>query len=175
LSSPSANVSGITFSGLSDAASTLNLTWNLFGAGGAGSISQVDQTSAVASTTQDGYASGQYQSFTIGSDGTVSATFSNGQRLPVGQLALGNVANLQGLRLLGDGDYATTLASGAISIGTSGTAGLGTMQGGALETSNVNISGEFSALIIAQRAFEANSKAVTAFDTIAQETINMIH
>jgi flagellar hook protein FlgE len=51
----------------------------------------------------------------------------------------------------------------------------GTMQGGALETSNVNISGEFSALIIAQLSFEANSKAVTTFDTITQETINMIH
>ena len=68
------------------------------------------------------------------------------------------------------------LAGGtSASIGTSGTAGLGTMQDGALEASNVNISAEFSDLIIAQRAFEANSKAVTTFDTVTQETINMIH
>ena len=59
--------------------------------------------------------------------------------------------------------------------GTSGTAGLGTLQDGALEQSNVNISAEFSNLIVAQRAFEANSKAVTTFDTVTQETINMIH
>jgi flagellar hook protein FlgE len=175
LSSPSANLSGISFAGLSDAASNLNLTWDLFGVSGAGSLSQVDQTSAVDSTIQNGYGSGQYQSFAIGSDGTVSATFSNGHKLAVGQLALGNVANLQGLQLLGNGDYATTLASGTASIGTSGTAGLGILQGGALEASNVNISGEFSDLIIAQRAFEANSKAITTFDTITQETINMIH
>jgi flagellar hook protein FlgE len=175
LSSPSSDVSGITFAGLSDAAQTMNLTWDLFGSSGAGTISQVDATSAVASTNQDGYASGQYQSFTIGSDGTVSATFSNGQKLAVGQLALGNVANLQGLQLLGDGDYGTTLASGTASIGTAGSSGLGSIQDGALEASNVNISAEFSNLIIAQRAFEANSKAITTFDTVTQETINMIH
>ena len=77
--------------------------------------------------------------------------------------------------MLGDGDYATTLASGTASIGASGAAGLGTMEDGALEASNVNISAEFSDLIIAQRAFEANSKTITTFDTITQETINMIH
>ena len=175
LTSPSANVSGMTFSGLSDGASAMNLTWNLFGASGTASISQVDATSAVASSTQDGYSSGQYQTFTIGSDGTVSASYSNGQNQTVGQLALGNVANLQGLKMLGDGDYATTLASGTASIGASGAAGLGTMEDGALEASNVNISAEFSDLIIAQRAFEANSKTITTFDTITQEPINMIH
>jgi flagellar hook protein FlgE len=75
----------------------------------------------------------------------------------------------------GNGDYATTLASGTASVGVSGRAGLGVLQGGALEGSNVNISQEFSNLIIAQRAFEANSKTVTTFDSVTQETINMIH
>jgi flagellar hook protein FlgE len=60
------------------------------------------------------------------------------------------------------------------SIAPSGSAGLGTLQGGAIEQSNVNISQEFSNLLIAQRAFEANSKTVTTFDTVTQETINMI-
>jgi flagellar hook protein FlgE len=176
LVSPSTNITGITFSGLSDGASNLNMTWNLFGADGSSTLSQVvAQTSAASSSIQDGYASGNYNGFTIGSDGTVTATFNNGQKLNVGQLALGNVVNLQGLQDTGNGDYATTLASGTATIGISGTSGLGTMQGGALEASNVNISAEFSDLIIAQRAFEANSKAVTTFDTITQETINMIH
>jgi flagellar hook protein FlgE len=175
LVSPSTDVTGITFSGLSDGASNLNMTWNLFGADGSSTLTQVDQTSAASATTQNGYASGNYSGFTIGSDGTVTATFNNGQKLNVGQLALGNVVNLQGLQDTGNGDYATTLASGTATVGVSGTSGLGTMQGGALEASNVNISAEFSDLIIAQRAFEANSKAVTTFDTITQETINMIH
>jgi flagellar hook protein FlgE len=165
----------MTFAGLSDGAAPMSMTWDLFGTNGTGNISQVDATSAISNYTGDGYASGTYSGFTIGSDGTVTATFSNGQKLNVGQVALGNVANLQGLQALGNSDYETTLASGTASIGTSGTAGLGTMQDGALEASNVNISAEFSDLIIAQRAFEANSKAVTTFDTVTQETINMIH
>jgi flagellar hook protein FlgE len=153
----------------------MSMNWTLFGTDGTANLSQIDKTSAVSSTIQNGFASGNYSGFTIGSDGTVTATFNNGQKLNVGQLALGNVVNLQGLEHLGDGDYATTLASGTAAIGISGTSGLGTMVGGALEASNVNISAEFSALIIAQRAFEASSKAVTTFDTVAQETINMIH
>jgi flagellar hook protein FlgE len=175
LVSPAANVAGINFAGLSDGAAALNMTWDLLGPSGAPTISQVDATSSVSATTQDGYGSGQYQSFSIGSDGTVTATYSNGQKQSVGQLALANVANLQGLQDLGNSEYATTLASGTAAIGASGTNGLGTLQGGAIEESNVNISAEFSDLIIAQRAFEANSKTVTTFDTITQETINMIH
>ncbi|MGA9061528.1 MAG: flagellar hook protein FlgE [Terracidiphilus sp.] len=165
----------LAFNGLADGAKNLSMQWNLLGTGGTPTISQVDTASAVSATTQDGYASGQYQSFTIGSDGTVTASYSNGQLLNVGQLALANVANLQGLSLLGDGDYATTLASGTAAAGTSGTSGLGTLQDGALEASNVNISSEFSDLIIAQRAFEANAKSVTTFDTVTQDTINMVH
>jgi flagellar hook protein FlgE len=175
LVSPATNVPGISFGGLSDGAATLNMKWKLYEDNGKADISQVAQDFAVNSTSQDGYSSGEYSGFSIGSDGTVTASFSNGQKQSVGQLAMGNVGNLQGLKNLGNGDYEATLASGTVIVGTSGTAGLGTMQGGALESSNVNISAEFSNLIIAQRAFEANSKAVTTFDTVTQETINMIH
>jgi flagellar hook protein FlgE len=174
LVSPSTNITGINFSGLSDGASNMDLTWELYGADGSANLSQVDQTSAVSSSSQNGFASGIYRGFSIGADGTVTATFKNGQKLNVGQLALANVVNLQGLKALGNGEFETTLASGSATIGISGTSGLGTMQGGALEGSNVNISAEFSKLIIAQRAFEANSKAITTFDTVTQETINMI-
>lgn len=160
---------------LADGAAGLNIQWNLLGSANTPSISQVDTTSAVSATSQDGYASGQYSSFAIGSDGTVTITYSNGQKQNVGQLALGNVTNLQGLELMGDGNYTTTRASGPISFGASGTSGLATLQDDALEASNVNISTEFSDLIIAQRAFEANAKSVTTFDTVTQDTINMVH
>jgi flagellar hook protein FlgE len=175
LVSPAANVNGISFAGLSDGAAAMNLTWDILGSSGAPTITQVDATSATSSTTQNGFASGTYQGFSIGSDGTVTASYSNGQTQAVGQLALANVTNLQGLRLQGDGNYAITPASGAASIGVSGTNGLGTIQDAALEQSNVNISAEFSNLIIAQRAFEANAKSVTTFDTVTQDTINMVH
>ena len=173
----------VAFNGLTDQANPLAMTWNLLSSAGKPTITQVTSAStapagtasAVSGTTQDGFASGQYQGFVIGSDGTVTVTFSNYQKVNVGQIALGNVTNPQGLRDMGNGDYSTTLASGTVAVATSGSAGLGTMQNGALEGSNVNISGEFSALIIAQRAFEANSKTITTFDTITQETIQMIH
>jgi flagellar hook protein FlgE len=166
---------GLAFNGLADGAANLAINWNLLGAGGTPNISQVDTASAVSGTSQDGYASGQYNEFTINSDGTVTASYSNGQKQNVGQLALADVPNLQGLELLGDGDYATTLASGNAAVGVSGTNGLASLQDGALEASNVNISSEFSKLIIAQRAFEANAKSITTFDTVTQDTINMVH
>jgi flagellar hook protein FlgE len=163
------------FSGLADGAADLAINWNLLSAANSPTMTQVAATSAVAATTQDGYPSGQYQGFSISGDGTVTASYSNGQMQDVAQLALANVTNQQGLRLLGDGNYITTLASGAASIGVSGSAGLATLQNGALEGSNVNIAGEFSNLIVAQRAFEANAKAVTTFDTVTEDTINLIH
>jgi flagellar hook protein FlgE len=175
LVSPAADISGITFTGLSDGAAPMNMTWNILGSSGAPVINQAAATSATSSTVQDGFASGTYQSFSIGPDGTVTASYSNGHSQVLGQLALANVTNLQGLALQGNGNYAITSESGAASIGVSGTNGLGVIQGSALEQSNVNISAEFSNLIIAQRAFEANAKSVTTFDTVAQDTINMVH
>jgi flagellar hook protein FlgE len=162
-------------SALADGAAALTINWNLLSSAGTPNISQVDTGSAVSATTQNGYASGQYQSFSIGSDGTISATYSNGQTQNVGRLALANVTNQQGLSLLGNGDYSTTSASGTAVVATSGSSGLATLQDDALEASNVNISTEFSDLIVAQRAFEANAKSVTTFDTVTQDTINMVH
>ena len=175
LASPAANISGINFGGLSDGAAALGMTWDVLSASGKPTIGQVDTASAASGTSQNGYATGQYESFAVGADGTVTVTYNNGQQQNVGQIALATVANLQGLTMLGDGDYGVTQASGAAAIGTSGSAGLGTMEGGALEASNVNISTEFSDLIVAQRAFEANAKSVTTFDTVTQDTINMVH
>jgi flagellar hook protein FlgE len=175
LTNPAANVAGISFTGLSDGAANMTLSFNVLGTSGSPTITQTAVASAATATTQNGFTTGTYTGFSVASDGTINATFSNNQTLAVGQLALANVANPQGLQLLGDGNYAATQASGSAGVGASGTAGLGTINDNTLEASNVNISAEFSNLIIAQRAFEANSKGVTTFDTIAQETINMIH
>jgi flagellar hook protein FlgE len=105
----------------------------------------------------------------------VSAQFSNGQTTPVGQLALASITNQQGMTITAGNNYETTLASGDASVGVAGSGGLGTIQDEALEQSNVDISTEFSDLIVAQQSFEASSKAITTFDTVSQETINMIH
>jgi flagellar hook protein FlgE len=175
LVSPTTNLNNITYTGLSDNAAPMNMTWDLFNTSGAGNISQTDAVSAQSAQDQNGYPSGEYQSFTIGSDGTISANFSNGQNQTVGQIALATVSNLQGLADVGSTEYQSTVASGVATVGVAGAGGRGTLEGSSLEASNVNISTEFSDLIVAQRAFEANAKAVTTFDTVTQETINMIH
>ena len=104
----------------------------------------------------------------------ISAEFSNGRTATVGQVAVATVTNVDGLTRAGSNDYAATTASGAISVGTANTGDRGGIEGEALEQSNVDISAEFSDLIVAQRAFEANSKTVTTFDSVTQEAIAMI-
>ena len=175
LITPAANVNNITFAGLSDDAATMNMTWDIYGSNGTGNVSQTAAASGQSAQNANGYQSGAYQSFTIASDGTIAATYSNGQTQNVGQIAIADVSNQQGLVDVGSTEYQTTAASGQATVGVAGTGGLGTLEGASLEASNVNISAEFSDLIIAQRAFEANSKAVTTFDSVTEETINMIH
>lgn len=175
LTSPSGNLSGINFTGLSDGATPLNFSWNLYGSNGQPTISQVASASAVTGTTQNGYAGGESNGFTVDSNGVISAQFTNGMTSPVGQLALANITNPQGLVLSAGNNYQTTLSSGTASVGVAGSAGLGTIQDQALEESNVDISTQFSNLIVEQQAFDASSKAITTFDTISQDTLNMIH
>src|SRR5439155_18382225 len=121
-----------------------------------------------------GFASGVYQSFTVDSTGVITASYSNGHTADIGQVAVASVSNEQGLIMTGNNDYKTTAASGLASIGVAGAGGRGTIEDDTLEQSNVDIATEFSNLIIAQRAFEANSKTVTTFDTITQDTISML-
>lgn len=175
LVNPAGDVSGITFAGLSDGAATMDMTWDVLGSTGTGNISQTASANSTSSPTQNGYSSGEYNGFTIGSNGTVTATYSNGKSQDVGQLAIATVSNQQGLVDMGSTEYQTTSASGQASVGIAGAGGRGTLEGSSLEASNVNISAEFSDLIVAQRAFEANAKSVTTFDTVTEETINMIH
>lgn len=175
LISPGSNLTGITFSGLSDGATPLDFSWNLYGSNNQPTITQVASASAVSATNQNGYASGQSNGFTIDSYGVIAAQFTNGMTSPVGQIALANITNPQGLVITAGNNYQTTLASGAASIGVAGSAGLGTIQDEALEESNVDISTQFSNLIVQQQAFDASSKAITTLDTISQDTLNMIH
>jgi flagellar hook protein FlgE len=174
LTTPAANVAGIGFAGLTDGASNLSFNWNLYDSNNNPTLTQVASASTSSGTNQDGYASGSSTGFNIDPTGTISVQFSNGQTQAVGQLAVASVNNEQGLQRLGGGNYAATIASGQPTLGVAGDGGRGTIEGGELEGSNVNISTEFSNLIVAQNAYEANAKSVSTFDTVLQATINMI-
>jgi flagellar hook protein FlgE len=175
LLTPAANVKGISFPTLSDGANDMTFNWDLYNSAGAPQIGQTVGTSTATASTQDGFASGSYKSFSVDSAGVISAGFSNGQTETIGQIAVASVTNEEGLTVEGENNYQTTAASGAASVGAPGAGGRGSIEDDTLEQSNVDISTEFANLIVAQRAFEANSKTVTTFDTVTQETINMIH
>ena len=173
LTSPSNNVS-IPISGLADGASNLNLTWALMNANGGGLLTQVSGLSATSSTQQDGYASGSLQTFNVAGDGTIQGIFDNGQTMALGQIALATFNNPNGLMLNGSNNYLASISSGQPNIGAPNTGGFGTVNGGALEQSNVDISTEFAALILAQRGYQASAQAVTTMNQVSQETISMI-
>jgi len=164
------NVPAIAITGFADGASNQTFNWNLLN-GTTPTITQVAAPSSTSSTDQDGSSSGSLVNFNIGSDGTITGSFSNGKTQALGQLALANFANVNGLQLDGETDYTPTLASGPAVVGIPGAGGLGTISGGSLELSNVDIATEFANLIVAQRGFEADAKAVTTFDQITQDTI----
>ena len=171
---PTTNVNGITFPGMADGASNLTLNWNLYDGSGNPLISQTTAASTSTGSTQDGFASGAYQSFAVDQNGVITATYSNGNTTQVGQVAVATVANMEGLIATGSNNFITSAASGLSSIGVAGSGGRGTIEDNELEQSNVDISTEFANLIVAQRAFEANSKTMTTFDTVSQDAIGMI-
>ena len=174
LTSPSANIAGVSFPNMADGAADLTFSFNLFDQLNAPLTTQSAGASSTSSTSQDGFAAGSYESFAVDANGVLSASFSNGHSARIGQVALASVANVDGLARSGSNEYSATEASGALAIGVSNDGGLGSIEGQALEQSNVDISAEFSDLIVAQRAFEANSKTVTTFDTVTQTAISMI-
>jgi len=174
LVTPAANVAGIALpngDNLADGATGLNFTWQLYNANGSGLLTQVAAPNSTSGINANGASSGTLESYTIGSDGTITGSFSNGKTQALGQIALANFANEEGLQLDGSTDYSPTIASGAAVVGVAGTGGLGTISGSSLEASNVDIATEFANLIVAQRGFEADAKAVTTFDQIMQDTI----
>jgi flagellar hook protein FlgE len=173
LTSPTGSVTGIAVAGLADGATDLNITWNLYDKNNNPLLTQVASASTTSATFQDGYASGTLLNFNVGSDGVISGTFTNGKTSPIAQITLARFANQQGLQRAGDNSYLASLASGDPVIGTPGDGGRGTLTGGALEQSNVDIATEFSKMIVAQRGFQANAKVVTTFDEITQDTINL--
>lgn len=174
LASPTGSVAGITFPGMANGASDLQMKWNLYDSTGNSMLTQSTSASSATASSQNGYASGEYQSFAVDATGVVTAAFSNGHTEAIAQLAIATVTNLQGLTAAGNNNFLATAVSGSPSLGVAGAGGRGMVEDSTLEQSNVDISTEFSDLIVAQRSFEANSKTVTTFDTITQDTISMI-
>ena len=136
-------------------------------------VSQLGANFAVSSVSQDGFATGQLRDLDIDASGVVFARYTNGQSRQLAQVVLANFANPAGLQSSADTGWAETNASGAAVISSAGTSGLGLIQSGALEDSNVEITEQLVRMIVAQRNFQANAQVIQAEDSVTQTVINL--
>ncbi|MFT0171894.1 flagellar hook protein FlgE [Paraburkholderia mimosarum] len=134
---------------------------------------QYGSANGVNSLAQDGYASGTLANFSIGSDGTITGNYSNGQTMALGQIVLANFNNPNGLIDLGGNQYQETNASGVAQVSTPGSTNHGTLTGGALEASNVDLTNQLVDLITAQRNYQANAQTIKTQQTVDQTLLQM--
>ena len=160
---------GLTFAGFNppDGAQAMSINFNF------GQTTQYGGAFGVTSITQNGYATGQLSTVAIDNAGIVSAVYTNGRSTQLGQLAMANFPNSQGLKQLGDTNWSETFTSGNVVQGTAASAGFGTIQSGALESSNVDLTTQLVNMITAQRSFNANAQVITTANQEAQ-TVNQI-
>lgn len=129
--------------------------------------------STAAISDVDGRQAGTLDGYTISADGTLIGSFSNGESQALAQVALATFTNPGGLEKVGNSGYVATANSGAMALGAPGQPGHGSLAGGTLEMSNVDLSQEFTNLIVAQRGFQANARIITTSDEVLQELTDL--
>ncbi|WP_420367626.1 flagellar hook protein FlgE [Curtobacterium sp. L1-20] len=129
--------------------------------------------STVSIASQNGSSAGSLQGYSIAKDGTITGSFSNGASVAIGRIALATFANPAGLEKTGASGYRATANSGTAAVGAPGSPGVGQLASGTLEMSNVDLSQEFTNLIVAQRGFQANARIITTSDEVLQELTNL--
>lgn len=137
------------------------------------SLTQFGSPFAVNDLSQNGFTTGRLVGLDVDSSGVILSRFSNGESLVLGQVALANFNDIEGLSPDGDSTWVQTFSSGDPIIGSPGTASLGVLTSSAVEQSNVDLSNELVNLIVAQRNYQANSKTIETADTIQQTILNI--
>jgi flagellar hook protein FlgE len=138
-----------------------------------GGATQFGSAYGVTDMRQDGYTAGLLTSVSVEPDGVIMARYSNGQSKPSGQIEIANFRNPQGLQPLDNNAWARTHASGDPVIGVPGDGNLGVLQAGALEESNVDLTGELVNMITAQRIYQANAQSIKTQDQVLQTLVNL--
>jgi flagellar hook protein FlgE len=137
-------------------------------------LTQYGGTSTASASDQNGYAAGFLTDVSIGPDGVIDGVFTNGLSLPLAQLAIASFRNPGGLDRKGDNYFALSSNSGIPQVGTATSGDRGSVQSSVLEASNVDLALEFTRLIVGQRAFQVNARAITAANEVLQELGNII-
>ena len=138
-----------------------------------GKVGGMAGLTSIATTAKDGRAAGKLESYTLSKDGTLIGSFSNGASQALARVVLATFTNPTGLEKAGSSSYRATFNSGDVQIGAPGGDGFGSLTSGALEMSNVDLSQEFTNLIVAQRGFQANARIITTSDEVLQELTNL--
>lgn len=172
LVTPSGNVP-LTVAGWTNGAAGQTVDWELYGANGVGNLTGYSGTSATSSTSQDGYSVGELRTLGIDTEGMISGVFTNGVTLQLASLALANFNNPNGLLKSGGNSYLETIGSGPAAVGVARSGGRGSVSANSLELSNVDITQEFTDLIISERGYQANSRVITTTDQVIQEALNL--
>ena len=136
-------------------------------------VSGYSDLSTLALDGQDGHGAGTLVGYSIGDDGTISGSYSNGTIQAIARIAVANFTNPNGLQKAGGSLYTPSPDSGTLSLGSAGDPGFGSLSGGYLEASNVDLSQEFTNLIVAQRGFQANARIITTSDSVLQELVDL--
>ncbi len=144
-----------------------------FGSGTSG-ITQTSSDSNVSALSQDGSAAASLSNINIDQYGKVEGIFSNGQSRDLAQIMVATFTNLNGLVSVGDNMYNVAANSGDPRIDVPGSTSNTTIQSGALEQSNVDLSNEFTKMIVSQRGFQANARVITTADSLLQEITNLV-
>jgi flagellar hook protein FlgE len=148
-------------------AAPLNIAYNM------SDTTQYGNTFGVTAITQNGFTTGQISGVSVSSTGVVQANYTNGQSTPLGQVAVANFADQQALQQVGNTNWEQTFASGQPVFGQAGGSGVGLVESGSLEESNVDITAQLVNMITAQRAFQANAEMVSTENSITQTVINI--
>ena len=136
-------------------------------------VTQFASETTTKAVYQDGYPMGVLENYSIGQDGTITGAYSNGKNIPLYRVAIATFANEQGLEKIGDTMFRETVNSGTANIDPAQVNGKGTIISQTLEMSNVDLTEEFTHLIIAQRGFQANTRVITTSDQILEEVVNL--
>ena len=150
-----------------DAGGTLSFAVDLTGA------TQYGASFSTTEIAQDGYGTGRLSGFTADDTGMLVGRYSNGQTRPQGQIVLANFINPQGLVPLGNNSWVEGAAAGQATLGAPGSGILGSVEAGALENSNVDLTAELVNMITAQRFYQANAQTIRTHDQILQTIVNL--
>jgi flagellar hook protein FlgE len=136
-------------------------------------FTQFDQVSSMDMPVKDGSSGAELSSVNFGTDGSVTAQYTNGDSKLIAKVAIAAVTNPEGMLKAADNLFATTLTSGDPTFGEAGTGEFGTVAPGALEGSNVDLAAEFTNLVLAQRGFQANTRVITTSDEMLSDLVNV--